>query len=809
MRGLGWMVSVMVVGCCLLVVASGVQATTYYVDFDGGSDFQNGTSPSTPFKHSPGDSSAAGTAGATNLQPGDTVIFKGGVHYRGNFRAGSSGAAGNPITFDGNTAGAFGTGRAIIDGSEPLTGWTRCASAAEAGGNPNWANIYYAYAPAGLNPGTANLYENNQMCWMAQDPNQPDPFFMDQISNFYTIPHENMTATSVVDPVHLNQSDPNYWNGAYVMVWGVPNVVRYQKILSFDPAENKITYEAAGSPYTDRDEHYAIYNSIHLIDTPGEYFFNDTPEPDGRHKVYLWPQTPGDINEKEITASVRTVGMDIGGVNYVTVAGFRIQKQSGSQLHDGIGIKVYQWNLSPKGIIIRDNDIFGIRHHPERGYGAIYLAGGVDCLIEGNTIQEMPVNMGILCGGGSNIVVRDNYLRKCGQQSIWFMDVQGGQILRNEVRGGRGSHANGISVYQNSSNILIFGNKVFDSNIALTTERSTNLTVAYNVLYRSDAAPCYADWGNTTNLKVYNNVILQAGNGQAALYIGSSTTGWVVRNNILAGFGPGPLPNLTHNIYVTLSWNQQPRYGWSLGDGETVEQDLGAIFVDPANHDYRLKVGSPAIDAGVDVGQTQDLDGHGVPAGSAVDIGAFEYASAPPQIKITGWYTLVSHGGNEIAARITEGLVDSRAAAISKLQVNFSGALNPATVNNSSLAISGDTSGDLSGQISNLSLVDGSKIVVTLSSALPNDERFTLTVSPTVADASGRAVTGDRDIRLAVLAGDVDGNGTVDALDQVAIRLQSGRTVGAATARYDIDASGQITMADLRALRAHLGNSLP
>lgn len=97
---------------------------SYYVDYSSGADGNSGTSTSSPWKHCPGDSAATGTAGSTLLNFGDTVYFKGGVQYvlvgDGNpiYQTGIalnwSGSASNPITYDGNSAGAWGTGRAIF-----------------------------------------------------------------------------------------------------------------------------------------------------------------------------------------------------------------------------------------------------------------------------------------------------------------------------------------------------------------------------------------------------------------------------------------------------------------------------------------------------------------------------------------------------------------------------------------------------------------------------------------------------------------------------------------------------------------------
>ena len=75
-----------------------------------------------PWKHSPGDPEAGGVPANTTLLPGDTVTFKGGVVYNGTIRLPWSGLPGVPITYDGNSAGTYGTGRAIIDGSGQAQG---------------------------------------------------------------------------------------------------------------------------------------------------------------------------------------------------------------------------------------------------------------------------------------------------------------------------------------------------------------------------------------------------------------------------------------------------------------------------------------------------------------------------------------------------------------------------------------------------------------------------------------------------------------------------------------------------------------
>src|SRR5882724_3827864 len=55
--------------------------TTYYVDFSGGADTNNGTAKVTPWKFVKGMNGCASTCASTTLVSGDIVIFKGGVTW--------------------------------------------------------------------------------------------------------------------------------------------------------------------------------------------------------------------------------------------------------------------------------------------------------------------------------------------------------------------------------------------------------------------------------------------------------------------------------------------------------------------------------------------------------------------------------------------------------------------------------------------------------------------------------------------------------------------------------------------------------
>ncbi len=169
-----------------VLLAAKAFAATYYVDFEGGKDTAAGTSTTSAWQHCPGDNDATGKAASKRLGPGDTVIFKGGVTYRGSIMVSDSGTETAPITLDGNSDGKFGVGRAIISGAEPIPGLKLCATAAEAGGNPHFAKIYTASLPPGTDWKAVNLVQaGSHLLAIAEEPNPSDPFFQENPNEFH------------------------------------------------------------------------------------------------------------------------------------------------------------------------------------------------------------------------------------------------------------------------------------------------------------------------------------------------------------------------------------------------------------------------------------------------------------------------------------------------------------------------------------------------------------------------------------------------------------------------------------------------
>lgn len=100
----------------LMTVVVRSEASSYYVDYSSGSDSNAGTSTGAAWQHCPGDPAATGNSASTTPSGGDTVFFKGGVTYYLTVPGinAQPGSPGSPVTYDGNSAGSWGSGRAIV-----------------------------------------------------------------------------------------------------------------------------------------------------------------------------------------------------------------------------------------------------------------------------------------------------------------------------------------------------------------------------------------------------------------------------------------------------------------------------------------------------------------------------------------------------------------------------------------------------------------------------------------------------------------------------------------------------------------------
>jgi hypothetical protein len=152
-----------------------------------------------------------------------------------------------------------------------------------------------------------------------------------------------------------------------------------------------------------------------------------------------------------------------------------------------------------------------------------------------------------------------------------------------------------------------------------------NVTVAYNVIYNTNDAVCLAPSITVANFSFDNNTFVNTANDGYQVFICTNDySALQVRNNIFySNLQIANNGNFTHtnNLYYIVNQISGSGIGYALASGENTGDPL---FVNVAAGDLHLQAGSPAIDAGLDLGYTRDFEGNTVPQGAAPGMGAYE-----------------------------------------------------------------------------------------------------------------------------------------------------------------------------------------
>jgi len=602
------------------ITAIGNRSSLYYVDFDKGSDINAGNSKTKAWKHAPGDANATNVPLSTVLNPGDVVQFKGGVTYRGSIRFTSSGDATGKITYRGS---GWNTKPAIISGADTSeVAWKKCTSADQVKGNPNYSKIYYAKLPAKQNL-FATLYQGENPYYFSQYPVQPDPFSFNDTNYFIsrTLPDAKyaVTLTSIRDDVYFTQPD-GYWNNAYVQIWVYPNVCEIQRVTSYNSATHTITFEPItnNTLYTDVLK-YSMINNTGLIDSVGKYSYDETT-----NTVYMWPYDP--TFATPITIAKRDKAFNINGKSNLSIEGFSIKEFIGLSGGNHQGIAVFSLNKAVKNITIKNNKIYNMRSM--EGAAVIDFTYGDNIQILKNEIKNVQRASGI-SAVLQNSIISGNIIDKTGRSGIRLLGTSDYpslkvQIVGNNIRNIYDIHGNGISIYDNNINCLIANNIVKDASRPMTmhgynTPATNHNIIIYNNLFIAkgvNAVAALTDWGHyLNNVKILNNILISP--ASIALALHHDAVNITVKNNITGAFAitgigindpatdcrslSGKGWNFSNNIYTALSWMQtKAAYSWKLGLGEFKSTEE-LLFNAPANGDYTHAIGSPAINAGVNV----------------------------------------------------------------------------------------------------------------------------------------------------------------------------------------------------------------
>lgn len=439
-------------------------AATYYIDYAAGDDSQSGNTADQSWKFCPGDTKAGGRAAAQKLAAGDVVLFKGGVEYPGDLDMKFSGAPGKPITFDGNSDGKFGEAQAVFSGATHIT-MKKCSSAAAAGGAKAWQQCFYADMPQSIDPLSVNLFYGDKRGCLARSPNIPDPMWWQDMEGFEPVADQDNTPTSVKIGKYALPAGQK-WEESYVGIWNVVNLIIVKKIDSVSQDGKTITYEKVDPHKTNR--HFALFNHPSLIDQPGEYMAING----GKRLVLLL----GAVDKApDVIISVRKYGINLNNQSHLLFKHLVLKNYSGDINAQRSGSGIISWEGGTRCADIAIEDCESSYNQTLSRSAGLQMTGIDGLRIEKCKVSENAGCRGILLASCKGVTIRNNTLERNGGTGIALFGSNDTVVENNTVTGHMGMHANGITVYLGSTNVVVQRNIVITGQIPMTVQSAHDM----------------------------------------------------------------------------------------------------------------------------------------------------------------------------------------------------------------------------------------------------------------------------------------------------------------------------------------------
>jgi parallel beta-helix repeat protein len=256
------------------------------------------------------------------------------------------------------------------------------------------------------------------------------------------------------------------------------------------------------------------------------------------------------------------------------------------------------------------------------GFG-ISLKNGAHHVRFQNVTVRNAINSGVLVGYGSGVTSYNEFIRMKIHDNggdKWdhgiYMSTGNNLIEECEIfnNSGYGVHLyNGYAGETLNGNV-IRGNRIHHNGVWGIIMGGGNNHAAYNnLLWANAMGGIWVAYKKPVGTKIYNNTIV---GGSAAISIASDSSDAIIQNNIAY-----KIINQGSRTVLSNNYSGDP------------------LFVNLAAGNYQLRIGSPAIDAGISVSIVKtDMNGVPRPKGVKYDIGAYEYVSttlgAPTNVRI-------------------------------------------------------------------------------------------------------------------------------------------------------------------------------
>lgn len=614
---------------CLCV--SGAWGATYYVDCnaDGDDGAGTGTGAAVAWKtiNKVNDSSFSGD---------DQILFNRGCTWREQLTVPSSGTSGHPITF-----GAYGSGeKPIISGATVTATWTTLYGPNE--GPDLMTNGTFA-SSTGWTLGAG-----------------------------WTIGSGVLTSASASFPqaTHTALTEDFINGNTYKITYTVSGSAgggAFLVLANHDVANGNVSLDTSNGIHTATWVSGKISGGVDDVQIVSNNWVGSLDN------IVIKEQLAGDgpatgvYSKGSITTEPKTVF-------YTPASGVTRLLTPHPGVTTAVSTNEFDWDSNTLYINVGEDPADGTVEIGQRDYGIIAISKSSYTIQDIDLVGANSVGLADLLGTGSSIArVGCSYNLNGCQISTETVSISSSIFHHNASNGFQATDAgvatlNGCQSYNNlqdgfnetgdsssvtCSRCLAYNNGSLDSITGMagagdgyTAHDASTLNLYYSIGYenwKSGVATVGSAGGTIENCVFYNNK--NAGlpsNGYGIAHEATAgTPAWTWKNNIVfdnnietvvSHSGTSITLTSDYNCFYHTAGGTPYKFegtAYSFADWKTqTSGDANSIEAAPlfvSATDFHLQPGSPAIDAGTDVGLTSDYEGRPVPNGSAPDIGAYEY----------------------------------------------------------------------------------------------------------------------------------------------------------------------------------------